>query len=270
MDERHRHGQVEERLARIQELARKHRIEPKDLPAHQQALADELKRVRHADASVIELQARVEQHAKAYQRAAADLSKRRAKSAQRLGTIVTEAMSALAMPGGRFDVALNALAKGKAAPDGLDDVEFLVAANPGQLLAPLARVASGGELSRISLALQVATADCGEVPTLIFDEVDVGIGGAIAEIVGRMLRELGEARQVLCVTHLPQVAAQSHHHLQVIKEANDESAETKLAVLDAKTRVEEIARMLGGVKVTKQTLAHAAEMIGRSTAAGEV
>lgn len=191
------------------------------------------------------------------------MTKRRTETARRLSTIVTEAMQGLAMPGGRFDVALTALAKDKAAPHGLDDVEFLVSANPGQSLAPLARVASGGELSRISLALQVAAADCGEVPTLIFDEVDVGIGGAVAEMVGRLLRELGKSRQVLCVTHLPQVAAQSHQHLQVTKESTEKSTETKLVVLDAHTRVEEIARMLGGLEVTEQTLAHAAEMIAR-------
>jgi DNA repair protein RecN (Recombination protein N) len=257
-------AEIDERLARIHDLARKHRLEPPDLPARWQTLTEELTRLQHADESVAELQEQVEQHARAYRRVAAELTKRRNATARRLSTIVTEAMQGLAMPGGRFDVAVNTLAKDKAAPHGLDEVEFLVSANPGQSLAPLARVASGGELSRISLALQVAAADCGEVPTLIFDEVDVGIGGAVAEMVGRLLRELGKARQVLCVTHLPQVAAQSHHHLRVTKESTEESTETKLIVLNAHTRVEEIARMLGGLEVTKQTLAHAAEMIART------
>jgi DNA repair protein RecN (Recombination protein N) len=143
-------------------------------------------------------------------------------------------------------------------------VEFLVSANPGQPLQPLAKVASGGELSRISLGLQVATAECGQVPTLIFDEVDVGIGGRVAEIVGQLLRRLGSRRQVLCVTHLPQVAAQAHRHLQVTKSSRDGQTFTDIRPLGAEERVAELARMLGGVEITDKTREHAQEMLAVS------
>ncbi|HNB90065.1 MAG TPA: DNA repair protein RecN, partial [Plasticicumulans sp.] len=151
-------------------------------------------------------------------------------------------------------------------PAGLQQIEFMVSANPGQPLRPLAKVASGGELARISLALQVITAHGAQIPTLIFDEVDTGIGGGVAEIVGRRLRELGSGRQVLCVTHLPQVAAQAHRHLQVHKQTDGESTATRVIALDAEARVQEIARMLGGVDITARTLAHAREMIARGQA----
>ena len=144
---------------------------------------------------------------------------------------------------------------------GWHDVDFLVSANPGQPPQPLAKVASGGELSRISLAIQVITASDGTVPSMVFDEVDVGIGGAVAEVVGRLLRQLAEKAQVLCVTHLPQVAAQGHRHLQVSKSGDKQQVMTQLAALDASARVDEIARMLGGVRITDQTLAHAKEML---------
>jgi DNA repair protein RecN (Recombination protein N) len=154
----------------------------------------------------------------------------------------------------------------KASAQGLDRIEFLVTANPGHPPRPLAKVASGGELSRISLAIQVATASCTQVPTLIFDEVDVGIGGGTAEIVGRMLRELGTKQQVLSVTHLPQVASQGNHHLRVEKETQGDGIHTALAELAGDARIEEIARMLGGVEITAQTLAHAREMVSRPQA----
>ena len=168
------------------------------------------------------------------------------------------------MKGGRFEVQLTRLAEDAASSQGLDRVEFLVSANPGQPLQPLAKVASGGELSRISLCIQVATAECAAIPTLVFDEVDVGIGGAVAEVVGRLLRALGERRQVLCVTHLPQVAAQAHHHLQVRKETRDGQTHTHITRLGAAARIDEIARMLGGTTITEKTLAHAREMIERA------
>ena len=146
-------------------------------------------------------------------------------------------------------------------PQGLEDLEFLVSTNPGAAPQPLGRIASGGELSRISLAIQVVTASDGTVPSMVFDEVDVGIGGAVAEVVGRLLRQLADRAQVLCVTHLPQVAAQGHHHLQVSKSGDKQQVQTRLAALDEAARVDEIARMLGGVKITDQTLAHAKEML---------
>lgn len=168
------------------------------------------------------------------------------------------------MKGGRFEVSALRGEESAAGVQGLDRVEFLVSTNPGQPPQPLAKVASGGELSRISLCIQVATAECAAIPTLVFDEVDVGIGGAVAEIVGRLLRALGEKRQVLCVTHLPQVAAQAHHHLRVRKENRDGQTYTHIARRDTEARVEEIARMLGGATITEKTLAHAREMIERA------
>ena len=144
---------------------------------------------------------------------------------------------------------------------GLDDIEFTVSANPGQPCKLLAKVASGGELARISLAIQMITATQGRIPTLIFDEVDSGVGGGIAEIVGQHLRQLGESRQVFCVTHLPQVASQAHHHMQVSKNTENSSTSTQINELDSKQRIEEVSRMLGGINITKQTIAHAKEML---------
>jgi DNA repair protein RecN (Recombination protein N) len=166
------------------------------------------------------------------------------------------------MPGGQFSIALKRT--GKPGPQGLEAVEFLVSANPGQPLNPLTKVASGGELSRISLAIQVITVRSARIPVLIFDEVDTGIGGGIAEVVGRQLHTLGETRQVLCVTHLPQVAAQAHRHLKVSKQTGDGSTSTSVSVLTHDQRVREIARMLGGLELTANTLAHAQEMIERA------
>ena len=165
------------------------------------------------------------------------------------------------MAGGRFAVEVAADNEDQISSHGLDSVAFLVSANPGQPLMPLAKVASGGELSRISLAIQVATAEIGRIPTLVFDEVDVGIGGGVAEIVGRLLRRLGANRQVLCVTHLPQVAAQAHAQLRVQKRAEGGTTLTEIEPLAAEQRVDELARMLGGTEITATTRAHAAEML---------
>jgi len=167
----------------------------------------------------------------------------------------------LAMAGGVFEIALNPVPEG--ASYGYENVDFLVAAHTGMSPKPLAKVASGGELSRISLAIQVATIDVAAVPTLIFDEVDVGIGGGVAEIVGGLLKDLGARHQVLCITHLPQVAAQGHQHLRVSKETKSGATLSRIEVLDKSARVEEIARMLGGVEITTKTRAYAAEMLAR-------
>ena len=189
--------------------------------------------------------------------------KKRAKTAKKLGQEVTTEMQKLGMPGGRFDVALTPLPKDELSAHGLERVEYQVSANPGQPLKPVTKVASGGELSRISLALQVVTARTGRIPTLIFDEVDVGIGGGVAEIVGAQLRALAGNRQVLCITHLAQVAAQGHRHLQVTKETAANTTVTHIGPLAAAERVHEIARMLGGVEITRQTLDLATEMLNR-------
>ena len=188
------------------------------------------------------------------------LSAGRKKAAAKLGKEVTHAMQQLAMAGGRFEVALNPYPP-EGSVHGAELVEFLVAANPGVEPRALAKVASGGELSRISLAIQVITSKAARVPTLIFDEVDAGIGGGVAEMVGRQLKALGQERQVLCVTHLPQVAAQADQQWSVSKSGAEGSVKSAVSVLEGKARIEEIARMLGGTEITATTRKHAAEML---------
>ena len=165
------------------------------------------------------------------------------------------------MPGGIFEVSMTALDASSARSWGLDEVDFLISANPGQPAQPLARIASGGELSRMSLAIQVIASDGSAIPTMVFDEIDSGVGGGVAEMVGRRLQELGASRQVLCVTHLPQVASLADRHFRVSKVSDGKSTRTRLHVLDKDERVEELARMLGGMEITRKTLAHAAEML---------
>jgi DNA repair protein RecN (Recombination protein N) len=196
----------------------------------------------------------------AFRDVAKKLSALRAKTAKVLSAAVTAGMQEMAMAGGRFEIALEALPEGSSG--GLESVEFQVSANAGQPLRPLAKVASGGELSRIGLALQVIASQANPAGTLIFDEVDVGIGGRVAEIVGRMLRQLGTSRQVLCVTHLPQVAAQADWQWSIAKQTRDGATTSSVNVLDKEARVGEIARMLGGEKITETTRRHAAEMLG--------
>ena len=173
-----------------------------------------------------------------------------------------EQLTLLGMPNCRLELSLQTKSDSRLQPQGRDDIEILISTNPGQSAKPLAKIASGGELSRISLAIQVVIATTSITPSLIFDEVDVGIGGATAEIVGRLLSQLGQHCQLLCITHLPQVASQAQHHLQVSKSNNGEATQTQVSALDEDQRIQEIARMLGGVKLTQQTLAHAKEMLG--------
>jgi DNA repair protein RecN (Recombination protein N) len=255
---------VEQRLADIHDLARKHRVAPDELPELHQRLAAELANIEGADARLEQLQKDAAAARAAYLALTEKLSAARAKQAGELQQQVTARMQQLGMPGGRFEIQLERVPEEQYAAHGLERVEFLVSANPGQPLKPLNKVASGGELSRISLALQVISAQSGRIPTLIFDEVDVGVGGGVAEIVGQQLRALGEQRQVLCVTHLPQVAAQGRYHIQVVKEAKKEATKIALRALGAEERRDEIARMLGGVKITGQTLAHAGEMLSNA------
>lgn len=256
--------QLERRLSQLHDLARKYRIFPEQIPETLEGLRQELQALESDDLTVGDLERERDAAREAFLRAAERLSDLRRAAAERLSQTVSAAMQELGMGGGRFAAEVTRDDADAAGAHGLDRVELLVSANPGQPLAPLAKVASGGELSRISLGIQVATAECGSVPTLIFDEVDVGIGGRVAEIVGTMLRTLGERRQVLCVTHLPQVASQAHHHLQVRKYARDGHTYTAIAALHQDSRVEEIARMLGGKEITRKTLEHAREMIGLS------
>ncbi len=249
---------VEARVEALHAAARKFRVSADALPALSERLQQRLAELEAiADAEGLAAQAAAA--AVRYEELAAQLSSRRRSAAARLAREVTAAMKELAMAGGRFDVALRAVAGGSAG--GNEQIEFMVAANAGSEPRALAKVASGGELSRISLAIQVITSKAAAVPTLIFDEVDAGIGGAVAEVVGRKLRALGAERQVFCVTHLPQVAAQANHQWSVAKRSANGATTSRVVVLDDKARVEEIARMLGGVEITATTRKHAAELL---------
>jgi DNA repair protein RecN (Recombination protein N) len=250
--------QVEARMDAIHSAARKFRVTEEQLPEEHAKLAERLARI--ADASDIEGLRKQEQKLKAaYIEEASGLSATRARAARQLGEAVTKAMQELNMTGGRFEVALNPV---EASAYGLEQVEFLVAGHAGVAARSLAKVASGGELARISLAISVITSNATTTPTLIFDEVDSGIGGGVAEVVGRLLRRLGQERQVLCVTHLPQVASQAGQHFQVAKGTLDNGkTASRIDVLDAKSRVEEIARMLGGLEITATTRKHARELL---------
>ena len=250
--------ELEKRIGVVTQMARKHRVTPGELPALLERLQTRLAElVLRADP--VALAEREGNAETAFRQVAQQLSALRAKTAKALSAAVTAGMQQLAMLGGRFEIALEALPEGAAC--GLETVEFRVSANAGQPLRALAKVASGGELSRIGLALQVIASQANPAGTLIFDEVDVGIGGRVAEIVGRMLRELGKSRQVLCVTHLPQVAAQADWHWSIAKETRDGETTTAVAALDQQGRIGEIARMLGGAKVTPTSLRHAEEML---------
>ncbi len=253
--------EVEIRLGEIHDLARKYRSRPEELPARLIVMEQELEQLEHAGDHLNELESKVVQLSADYLKQASLLSKKRQQAAGRLQKAVTQGIQTLGMPQGEVRIRVERLPAEKASAHGLDRVEFQISANPGHPLQPLARVASGGELSRISLAIQVAAIDCAQVPTLIFDEVDVGIGGGVAEIVGRLLHQLGEERQVLCVTHLPQVAARGHHHLLISKHPEEKSVTTRISELEGEERIQEIARMLGGIDITAKTLSHAGEMV---------
>jgi DNA repair protein RecN (Recombination protein N) len=259
--------QVESRLAQIHDTARKYRLFPQQLPDALTSRRAELAELERDDLALGDLGQQRDSARAAFLAEAERLSDLRLAAAARLSETVSASMQELGMTGGRFAVELERVPPDEAGAFGLDRVLFLVSANLGQPLQPLAKVASGGELSRISLCIQVAAAECAGVPTLVFDEVDVGIGGRVAEIVGRLLRTLGDARQVLCVTHLPQVAAQAHSHLRVHKHSRNGQTFAAIAALDIQARVEEIARMLGGMEITEKTLDHAGEMIARAGAA---
>jgi DNA repair protein RecN (Recombination protein N) len=251
-------AQVDARMEAIHGTARKFRVTPEELPDEHALLKAKLRQL--ADASDVDGLRRQEEQAKAaYMEAAAKLSATRHDAARRLSEQVSEAMQELSMSGGRFVVAVNPC---EPAVYGLEQVEFLVAGHAGVPPRPLAKVASGGELARISLAISVITSHATTVPTLIFDEVDTGIGGGVAEVVGRLLKRLGQRRQVLCVTHLPQVASQANQHFQVVKGTTGEGKTvSRIDVLDKKERVEEVARMLGGIEITETTRKHARELL---------
>ncbi|HTB66870.1 MAG TPA: DNA repair protein RecN [Steroidobacteraceae bacterium] len=255
-----RQDEVQRRLAAIEELARKNRIAPEQLHERAAELATELAQLESAESDLATVRADLGVALERYREQARLLSARRATAARALAKTVTNHMQLLGMTGGRFQIDVTPLESTEPQPHGVDQIEFRVTANPGQPLRALSKVASGGELARLSLAVQVACAGR-ESRCMVFDEVDSGIGGAIAEIVGRELRTLAGRAQVLCVTHLPQVASQGHHHLRVNKLTDGKTTRTSLTNLNAAERVEELARMLGGVDITSKAREHAQEML---------
>ena len=259
-----RYAEVDAHLAALHDLARRHRAPASGLHARMEQLNEELQSLEGAGETLAKLAAQREQLARDYESAAKTLSKDRASAAKKLGASVSSLMGELGMAGGSFAVELEAQPGGEPDAQGRERCEFLVSANPGMPPRPLRRVASGGELSRIGLAIEVAALGADATGTMVFDEVDAGIGGAVAEVVGAKLRALGAQRQVLCVTHLPQVAAQGHAHLHVAKVIEGRSTRTQIAALDAKGRSEELARMLGGVEIGREARAHAKRMLERA------
>jgi DNA repair protein RecN (Recombination protein N) len=252
---------VEERISTLHDIARKHKVRPGELAGQLEILKRELDQLKNSEQRITELQEIISRTLDDYRQAAQDLHKCRMKAAKKLGRDIQNKLAELGMPGGRFVINIEALENDNPSRDGMDHIEFQVAINPGQAMLPLSRVASGGELSRISLAIQVIGNRDKGPPTLIFDEVDAGIGGGVAEIVGKLLHSLAANRQVLCVTHLPQVASQGDHHLLVEKSTYMETTLTRALTLDRDERIEEIARMLGGLKITDKSRAHAKEML---------
>lgn len=256
-----RQNWVEERLDAIFAIARKHRSEPDDLGELHRTLKQQLDDLEHAEERSAELVDQVAAAEADYRNLAAQLSAGRQKAVEKFSSAVSEAMANLGMPGGVFAVKLTARDRNEPRSWGSDDIEFMISANPGQPLMPFARIASGGELSRMSLSVQVIASDGSAIPTMVFDEVDSGVGGGVAEMVGLKLRELGETRQVFCVTHLPQVASLADHHFRISKISDGKSTKTVVTHLGDDERIEELARMLGGVEITTRTREHAAEML---------
>jgi DNA repair protein RecN (Recombination protein N) len=255
-----RQDEVEGRLSAVEELARKNRVKPEELIERTGQLVTELEGLERAELDLAVLKKDLANALDSYRAQAQQLSARRVTAGRALAKDITTRMQTLGMAGGRFQVEVTQDGNADPAQHGIDQIEFKVTANPGQPLRALAKVASGGELSRLSLAVQVSCA-ARETRCMVFDEVDSGIGGAIAEIVGRELRSLGSRGQVLCVTHLPQVASQGHHHLRVMKLTDGKTTRTALTELSSGDRVEELARMLGGVEVTAKAREHAKEML---------
>lgn len=254
--------QVEERLSAIYDLARKHRLLPDQLLEFHQQQRAELDALTGSGQSLDELEQATAAAKQAYLEQAQKLAAKRRSAGAKLARQINQQLADLGMPNARFEVAFSELNEQRYGANGIEEPEFVISTNIGQPAKPLGKVASGGELSRISLAIQVVTAQTSSTPTLIFDEVDVGIGGAIAEVVGRLLRQLGERAQILCVTHQPQVASQGHQHLYVSKRAGKKTTHTQITRLDESARVQEVARMLGGITITERSLDHAREMLG--------
>lgn len=253
--------EVEDRISALHDIARKHKVRPEELADHLELLRRDLETLEGSQQRVIDLEQAREKALQDYRTATDKLHSKRKQAAKGISLAIEEKLKQLGMPGGKFKIEVSKLNKDTPMRDGLDSIEYLVAINPGQSMQPLSKVASGGELSRISLAIQVIDSKDKGLPTLIFDEVDSGIGGGVAEIVGKLLHSLAGNRQVFCVTHLPQVASLGDHHLLVNKSTHAETTLTQVVPLSKEDRVEEIARMLGGLKVTDQSRAHAREML---------
>jgi len=257
-------GQVEEQLSVLHNLARKHQVEIEALPTYYQQLHDELSALKNNDVQNEQLQQQLTEQEQVCRDLCQKISKKRQKTAKPLAIEITKSIQQLAIPEGYLEWDITPMANEHFTETGADTIQLLVSTNPGQAIGELGKVASGGELARISLAIQVVTAGSRTVPTLVFDEVDVGIGGGIAEIVGSHLRKLASTQQVICITHLPQVAAQAHQQLQVAKKHAADSTHIELTQLSPQQRVEEIARMLGGVTLTEKTRSHAQEMLAQA------
>lgn len=252
--------ELEQRISRQIALARKHNVTPEELPAFYQSLLDEQQQLDDQADSAETLSLVVSKHHQLALETAQQLHRLRVASATELAGLITDSMHSLSMPHGQFAIEVS-FEENHLTAEGADRIEFRVTTNPGQPLQPIAKVASGGELSRIALSIQVITARKMETPALIFDEVDVGISGPTAAVVGKLLRQLGESTQVMCVTHLPQVAGCGHHHFYVSKETDGAMTETHMQPLDKRARLQELARLLGGSEVTRNTLANAKELL---------
>lgn len=251
---------IDARLSKMHTLARKHRIKPEDLYELQQNIQQQLQQLQDPNDQITALEQSIQAHERDYKKAAQQLSSAREIASEKLNIAITAHMQTLGMTGGYFQVELTP--HNELSEHGLEHIVFKVCTNPGHGAYPLHKIASGGELSRISLAIQVTTMQANDtIPIIVFDEVDVGIGGSTAEIVGRLLKQLGQNAQVLCVTHLPQVAAQADQHLYIAKSTDGQSTHTQITPLNHEARIGEIARMLGGVTLTEHTLAHAREML---------
>jgi len=250
---------LDERINTIKSIARKHRVEPTELHVVYEKVSQELKELKNNEENHKNLNRDIEKAENHYIKIANELSRLRIVSANKLSKAVTKAMSSLGMPDGKFNI--NITLNDSISSHGMNDIIFLISANPGQSPQSIAKIASGGELSRMSLAIQVIASEGNYIPTMVFDEVDSGVGGAVAEMVGRRLSELGANRQVLCVTHLPQVASQANTHFRINKLSDGKSTKIHVTQLNKDSRIEEVARMLGGIEVTERTRDHAAEML---------
>ncbi|MEM7304346.1 MAG: DNA repair protein RecN [Pseudomonadota bacterium] len=252
---------TEERMASIDEISRKHKVTPNEITHLHQQLSDELKKLTQPDFDLDYLLEQIKKTEHDYQKLAQSISKKRKSVAKQLSANITLALSKLGMEKATLEVAVKNSMKESFTRYGLDNICINVQTNPGSKKLPLSQVASGGELSRISLAIQMIAADSLQVPVLIFDEVDSGVGGAVAEVIGKELRNIGDSRQVICITHLPQVAANAHHHYRVNKQSDNDDTASAIENLEHSERINEIARMLGGVTLTENAYLHAQEML---------